>query len=171
MRKNSASTPVLTCSPSLAASSIRRRSTLRGACATSSPSITQLAATQATSGFHGSWITDEGSGTASMSGWAGVISSHVAKPAKPAPSSCISAIACAGTSFARCPPNRSVNEIIKYLTPFSAAKAAKSCVMDGFLSLFSHVARMLALCNLSCRAGHPGCSGQRYPCHGSRFNS
>ena len=40
------------------------------------------------------------SGTAIMSGWAGVRSSHVAKPAKPAPSSTMSLIACAGTSLA-----------------------------------------------------------------------
>ena len=44
---------------------------------------------------------------------AGVMSSQVAKPAKPAPSFCISAIAAAGTSLALCPPNRSVNEIMK----------------------------------------------------------
>ena len=39
---------------------------------------------------------------ANRSGCAGVKSSQVAKPAKPAPSFCISEIAAAGTSFARC---------------------------------------------------------------------
>ena len=108
IRKNSGSTPVLTRMPSLAASAISRFSVSRGACATVLSSMTQLAATQATSGFHGSWITESGSGTASMSGCAGVRSSQVAKPAKPAPSFCMSDIACAGTSLARWPPNRSV---------------------------------------------------------------
>ena len=61
-----------------------------------------------------------------ISGWAGVISSQVANPANPAPSSCISAMAWAGTSFARCPPNRSVNEIMKYFTPLSWANLARS---------------------------------------------
>ena len=73
-------------------------------------------------------MTVSGSGTASMSGCAGVMSSQVAKPAKPAPSSCISAMACAGTSLARCPPKRSVNEIMKYLMPISWAKAARSVI-------------------------------------------
>ena len=130
--------PVLTCSPSPAASSISRRKTLRGACATSEPSITGLAATQATSGFHGSWITEEGSGTANISGCAGVMSSQVAKPAKPAPSSCMSAIACVGTSFARCPPNKSVNEIIKYLTPLSLANFSRFLTMV-YLPIFAPI--------------------------------
>lgn len=38
-------------------------------------------------------MTEEASGTAKRSGWAGVRSNHVAKPAKPAPPFCISAIA------------------------------------------------------------------------------
>jgi hypothetical protein len=89
---------------------IRRRRTLRGAWATSSPSITQLAATHATSGFQGSWMTEAGSGTASMSGCAGVMSSQVAKTGE----------ACAfllhvGNGLRRdqlgaLPPNRSVKE-------------------------------------------------------------
>ena len=69
--KNSASIPVFTHNPSEAASETSRRSTFRGAGATSSPSETQLAVTQATSGFHGSWITAAAPGTASMSGCAG----------------------------------------------------------------------------------------------------
>jgi hypothetical protein len=68
----------------------------------------QVEATQATSGFQGSWMTVSGTGTASMSGSAGVLSSQVAKAAKPAPSFDISAMAEAGTSLARWPPKRSV---------------------------------------------------------------
>src|SRR5690349_7426899 len=71
-----------------------------------------------------------GSGMPNMSGCAGVISSQVAKPAKPAPSFCISEIAAAGTSLARCPPNRSVNEIMKYRMPRSFAICARSSFMS-----------------------------------------
>ena len=87
--------------PSSAASEINFLRTLRGACATSCPSITQLPGTQAIVLSQGKIIAASGSGTASISGCAGVKSNHVAKPAKPAPSSCISAIARAGTNFAR----------------------------------------------------------------------
>ena len=74
--------------------------TLRGAWATGLPSIIQFAATQATSRFQGSWIAECASGTANISGCAGLMSSQVAKPANPAPSFCISDIASAGTNFA-----------------------------------------------------------------------
>ena len=43
------------------------------------------------------------------------------------------AIACAGTSLARCPPNKSVNEIMKYLTPFSLANLARSVAISYIL--------------------------------------
>ena len=46
----------------LAASSTSFFSTLRGACSTGLPSITQSAATQATSFFHGNWMTEDGIG-------------------------------------------------------------------------------------------------------------
>jgi len=79
----------------------------RGPCATGLPSITMSEASQPTSGFQGSWIRLSGSGTANMSLSAGLMSSQVAKPAKPAPAFCISPIARAGTSLARSAPNRS----------------------------------------------------------------
>ena len=81
---------------------------LRGDASTGLPSIHRSAASQPTSGFHGSWIRLAGSGLAKRSGSAGDMSSQVAKPAKPAPSCCIPAMALAGTSFARWFPNRSV---------------------------------------------------------------
>ena len=118
--------------PSSAASAISLRSTLRGAWATSWPSMTQLPGTHASSLFQGRMITASGSGTANISGWAGVRSNHVAKPAKPAPSSCMPAIARAGTNLARCPPNRSVKEIIKYFMPFSSANFARSVAMINY---------------------------------------
>ena len=65
------------------------------------------AASQPTSFRHGSWIRLSGSGMASTSGSAGVMSSQLAKPAKPAPFFAISSIAAAGTSLARMVPNRS----------------------------------------------------------------
>ena len=82
-------------------SSINRFKTTRGACATGSPFIHGSPATQATSGFQGSWIADLGSGITSMSGCAGVMSSQVAKPAKPAPDFCMPETASLGTSLAR----------------------------------------------------------------------
>ena len=78
-----------------------------------SPFIQQSPASQPTSGFHGSWIRVAGSGLTSMSGSAGLLSSQAAKAAKPAPSSCMPAIACAGTSLARSTPNRSTKLIRK----------------------------------------------------------
>jgi hypothetical protein len=60
-----------------------------------------------------------------MSGSAGVMSSHVAKPPKPAPSR-ISVMAAAGTSLARITPNKSRNEIRKCLIPRDFASAARS---------------------------------------------
>ena len=69
--------------------------------------------TQATSGFHGNWMSVSISGMTSMSGSAGVMSNQVAKPAKPAPASATSSIALAGTILARIVPNRSTNEIRK----------------------------------------------------------
>ena len=61
-----------------------------------------------------------------MSGSAGVMSSQVAKPAKPAPAFCMSPIAAAGTSLARSTPNRSTKLIRKYLMPSFFATAARS---------------------------------------------
>ena len=46
------------------------------------------------------------------------MSNQAAKPAKPAPAFAMVSIAVAGTSFARMVPNRSTNEIRKYLMPF-----------------------------------------------------
>ena len=108
MRKNSGSTPVCISNPSAAALATTWRSTLRGACATSAPSMVGVAAIQPTSGFHGSWMRLAGSGTASTSGSAGVMSNQVAKPANPAPPFAMASIAVAGTSLARRMPNRSV---------------------------------------------------------------
>jgi hypothetical protein len=48
-----------------------------------------------------------------MSASAGVMSSQVAKPAKPAPSAAMRSMLAAGTSFARCTPRRSLNETMK----------------------------------------------------------
>ena len=62
-----------------------------------------------------------GSAITSMSGCAGVMSSQVAKPAKPAPDFEIMSMAVAGTILARMVPNRSTKAIRKYLTPFSLA--------------------------------------------------
>ena len=99
-------------------------------------------------------------------------------PAKPAPSSCMSGNrACAGTSFARCPPNRSVNEIMKYLTPLSSANWARS-VGHGFRSLSSIVMfrkgrQTASPTPLSVNSqpvpafpGYPVGSGKRHPGHG-----
>jgi ATP-dependent Clp endopeptidase proteolytic subunit ClpP len=63
---------------------------------------------QPTSGFQGSWIRPAASGTARRSASAGLMSSQVAKPANPAPFLQVLAMAAAGTSLARCVPNRSV---------------------------------------------------------------
>src|SRR5438128_879807 len=79
--------------------------------------MTRSEATHATSGFHGSLIRLSASGLARMSGSAGVMSNHTAKPAKPAPDFATESIALAGTSFARMVPNRSTNEIRKNLIP------------------------------------------------------
>jgi hypothetical protein len=72
--------------------------------------------TQATPGFHGNGMTLSGSGITSMSGSAGVMSNHVANPAKPAPAFATDSIALAGTIFARIVPNKSTNAIRKYFT-------------------------------------------------------
>ena len=47
------------------------------------------------------------SGSANMSGCAGVMSRKVEKPAKPAPSTAMASIAAAGTSLERATPTRS----------------------------------------------------------------
>jgi hypothetical protein len=94
---------------------IWRLSATRGEASTSLPSIQRSPASQATSGCQGSWIRLSGSGIANMSGCAGVMSSQAAKPAKPAPSFCMPAIARAGTSLARRTPKRSTKLIRKYL--------------------------------------------------------
>ena len=83
--------------------------------------MTRSPGTHATSGFHGSWMTLLSPGMARMSLSAGVMSSQVAKPAKPAPALAIVSMAVAGTILARTVPNRSTNEIRKYLTPCSFA--------------------------------------------------
>ena len=74
--------------------------------------------THATSGFQGSWIAVARSAMTRMSACAGVMSNHTAKPANPAPDFAIVSIAVAGTILARIVPNRSTNEIRKYLIPF-----------------------------------------------------
>ena len=51
---------------------------------------------------------------ANISASAGVISNHVAKPAKPAPFFCMSEIALAGTSLDLSTPNKSTKLIKKY---------------------------------------------------------
>ena len=68
MRWYSASTPARTTKPFSAAASIIRASTRRGAWSTGAPSITRSPATHATSGFQGSWMRLEVSGTENMSG-------------------------------------------------------------------------------------------------------
>ena len=83
--------------------------------------MTRSPVTHATSGFQGSWIAVSVSAITSMSGCAGVRSSQVAKPAKPAPDLAIISMAVAGTIFARMVPNRSTNATRKYLTPLSLA--------------------------------------------------
>jgi hypothetical protein len=65
---------------------------------------------------------------ARMSLSAGVMSSQVAKPAKPAPALAMVSIAVAGTILARTVPNRSTNEIRKYLTPCSFAYAESGAI-------------------------------------------
>ena len=100
----------------------------RGEAATGLPSIHKSAASQPTSGRHGRGTRVSASGIANMSGWAGVISSHVANPAKPAPSFCIVLMAAAGTSLARATPNKSAKLIKKYRNFFWAATACKSVI-------------------------------------------
>jgi hypothetical protein len=91
--------------------------------------MTRSPVTQAISGFQGSWISVSGSGITSMSGCAGVRSSHVAKPAKPAPDFATASMALAGTILARMVPNRSTKAIRKYLTPFSFAYAPNAAIV------------------------------------------
>src|SRR4029079_7968164 len=90
--------------------------------------MTRSPGTHATSGFHGSWMTLLSPGMARMSLSAGVMSRQVAKPAKPAPALAIVSIAVAGTILARTVPNRSTNEIRKYLTPCSFAYVASDII-------------------------------------------
>ena len=77
------------------------------------------------------------------------MSSHVAKPANPAPLFAIALMACAGTSLERCVPNRSVNEIKKYLMPLSFAIFSRSFDMSfsypRFLLLASGSRRFVSL--------------------------
>jgi len=61
-----------------------------------------------------------------MSGSAGVISNHAAKPAKPAPLVYISLIASVGTNFDLKTPNKSAKLIKKYLIFFCFAIFDKS---------------------------------------------
>ena len=117
IRKYSHSTPVLSSRLSAAAAAITFFKTWRGFCVTSLPSITRSPGTHATSGFQGSWMTLLPSGMARMSLSAGVMSSQVAKPAKPAPALATVSMAVAGTILARTVPNRSTKEIRKYLIP------------------------------------------------------
>ena len=113
VRKNSHSPPLFITTPWAAACATTRFSVSRGPCSTGLPFITRSEASQPTSGFHGNCTKLVGSGTANRSGSAGVMSSQVANPANPAPLRCIPPIAAAGTSLARCAPNRSVKEIRK----------------------------------------------------------
>ena len=71
-----------------------------------------------------------------MSGSAGVMSSQVANPAKPAPTLAMSPIAAAGTSFARSTPNRSTKLIRKYLMPSCFAICARSFAIRAVLPSF-----------------------------------
>src|SRR4029079_5852173 len=129
MRWNSGSTPAISFMLRLAHLSTRPSSTSRGACATGLPSIHGSPATHATSGFHGNWMTESASGMQKISGWAGVMSSQVAKPAKPAPDFCMLPTASAGTSLARWVPNRSVKLKRKNFTFLSLAYLARSPAM------------------------------------------
>ena len=120
------STPVFITYPCSASRAVCRLRITRGHCSTSLPSIHRSAASQPISRFQGRMIKLFGSGIASMSGSAGVMSSQVANPAKPAPSSCMAPIAPAGTSLARSTPKRSTKLIKKYLIDFSFATCARS---------------------------------------------
>ena len=71
-------------------------------------------ANQPISLFHGNCIKLSESGIANISLSAGVISNQVAKPANPAPFSCISSIARVGTNFERKTPKKSTKLIKKY---------------------------------------------------------
>src|SRR4051812_44891727 len=92
------------------------------------------AASHASSGCHGSWISESASGIANTSGSAGVRSRWVAKPAKVAPSRCIGPMAAAGTSLARSPPNRSTKLIRKYWIFLSRAIFARSFAIARLLA-------------------------------------
>ena len=89
------------------------------------PFIHKSDANQPTSLFHGNWIKLLGSGIANMSASAGVISNHVANPAKPAPFFCMPPIAWAGTNFDLKTPNKSTKLIKKYFIFFSLANLDK----------------------------------------------
>src|SRR5581483_10758303 len=150
MRKYSHSTPVFISQPCAAAVSMTRLSTWRGFCTSGLPSMTRSPVTQATSGFHGSWIAVSGSGITSMSGCAGERSSQVAKPAKPAPDLAIASMAVAGTILARMVPNRSTKAIRKYLTPLSFAYAPSVAISSLLRSIRCHPGRRAA--TTQCRA-------------------
>ena len=128
-RKNSHSTPVRSSKPRFSAASIWRFRTMRGDASTSTPFIQRSAGSHATSGRQGSRMRLSASGMANMSGSAGVMSSHAAKPAKPAPSRCMSPIARAGTSLERRVPKRSAKQMRKYRIPSCFATWARSVVM------------------------------------------
>ena len=109
-RKNSASTPLRSSKPRAAARCCCWRNKRRGHWAMGAPLRVRSAAIQPTPLCQGRAVRLAGSGTASTSPSAGERSSQAAKPAKPAPSLAIGAMAEAGTSLARWMPNRSVND-------------------------------------------------------------
>ena len=139
----------------------------RGACSNNLPSIHGSPATQATSGRQGSWVMVSGSGITSTSELAGVWSSHVANPAKPAPAFCMRVAFSAGTSLARWVPNKSVKLKRKYFTPCFFAYASNSPAMvplpQGFVICF-------VLVSVISVPRNPTGACQRHACHGGSFN-
>ena len=117
--------------PSLAARATALRRIVRGQYGQASPSTVTSQAKRASSGCHGTRVYDDVSGTASMSGEAGVWPiGPAAKPAKPAPSSSRSSIACTGISLAFGLPCISTNCARKNWIPSSFARLrTSSCVM------------------------------------------
>ena len=121
IRKYSHSTPDFIIRPFLLNSFICFLSITLGDASTGFPFIHRSDANHPTSLFQGSWIKLSGSGIPNISESAGVISNQAANPANPAPVSCMSFIACAGTNLDLKTPNKSTKLIKKYLIFFSLA--------------------------------------------------
>ena len=121
IKKYSHSTPDFIVNPCFESFLICFFNIILGEASTGFPFIQRSEASQPTSLFQGNWIKLSGSGIPNMSESAGVISNQAANPANPAPVSCISFIACAGTSFDLSTPNKSTKLIKKYLIFFSLA--------------------------------------------------